>query len=80
VNIDPFDLFFGAFAFAMFLLTVILSNVIFKQEKKVTLGDNTEETRKYIKDIKRMRTFLFVLFGILIAIYGMYHYSQKFVK
>jgi hypothetical protein len=77
---QPFDLFFGAFAFAMFMLTVILSNVIFKQEKKVTLGDDSEETRKYIRDIRRMRTFLFVLFGILIAIYGMYHYSQGFVK
>ena len=69
-----------AFTFAMFMLTIILSNVIFKQEKKVTLGDTSDETKKYIRDIKRMRTFLFVLFGLLIALYGMYHYSQGYVK
>jgi hypothetical protein len=80
MNLQPFDLFFISFTLAMFLLTVVLSNVLFKQEKKVQLGDTSEETRKYIKDIKRMRKILVIVFATLIVIYGMYHYSQSFVK
>jgi hypothetical protein len=78
--LQPFDLFFIAFTLAMFMLTVVLSNVLFKQEKKVQLGDTSEETRKYIRDIRRMRRILVVVFAVLILVYAMYHYSKQYVK
>jgi hypothetical protein len=80
VNLEPFDLFFIAFSLAMFLLTVILSNVLYKQDKKIQLGDTSGETKQYRKDIARMRKILFVIFGVLIVVYGMYHYSMTFVS
>ena len=80
MNLQPFDLFFIAFTFAMFLLTVVLSNVLFKQDKKIQLGDTSEETRQYRKDIARMRRILVIVFAVLIVIYGMYHYSQGFIN
>ena len=76
--IQPFDLFFIAFTLAMFFLSVILSNVLFKVDKKITLGDTSEETRRYRKDIARMRNFLIILFVLLIVLYGSYHYSLRF--
>jgi hypothetical protein len=78
--LQPFDLFFISFTLAMFGLTVILSNVLFKIDKKITLGDTTEETKQYRKDIARMRKILVLVFGILIVVYGMYHYSQGYLK
>jgi hypothetical protein len=79
MNLEPFDLFFIAFTFAMFLLSVILSNVLFKIDKKITLGDLSEETKQYRKDIHRMRKILVLVFAALIVVYGAYYYSQGFV-
>lgn len=76
--LQPFDLFFIAFTFAMFLLTVILSNVLFKIDKKITLGDTSEETKSYRKEIVTMRRILVIVFAVLIVVYGMYHYSQRY--
>jgi hypothetical protein len=77
---QPFDLFFIAFTLAMFLLSIILSNVLFKIDKKITLGDDSEETRQYRKDIARMRKVLVIIFAVLIVVYGAYHYSLRFAK
>lgn len=62
----------------MFLLTVILSNALFNVDKKIKLGDTTEETKKYRKEINLMRKILVYIFAILIVIYGSYHYSLKY--
>jgi hypothetical protein len=45
MSLQPFDLFFIAITLAMFLLTVILSNALFNVDKKIKLGDTTEETK-----------------------------------